>query len=422
MLFYSLHHLLSAMRESLTKERGCLDQLAGPLAALLLEDVLGATAAKKEVQKLQATLKEARSTKSFHTFALLAELISFPAPDWSGAEPFEGLMQPVVDMLQFARRKKEVGKLRQVLDRVLEGLCANTSAESASVLAYAYSLVAQNAVSSSDPSSSARQARFALSGKTLGVHAGTFSQVEAARRQALLTLKEETERGKFLVERTKREEYNQLEEEKDHFALNRVLLAELGLKLLLWQLRLAKKAAWAQDADRVARELGPFVSLCSVALEQESDVVAALGLECTRRLLRWVGQLPGLLAAAGGLAQRALVLLQQADPAAPLGREALLLLAAASKRLPADAWSLGQDEGRMLLRTVLQELDGLRDLSSAFSLLHGMLAKKMLCPEMYDIMERVGRLAITHQDMHIRQQCAASLVKVWREEFLFLFF
>jgi U3 small nucleolar RNA-associated protein 20 len=396
-LYYSLHHLFSAMRDSLVKERGSVDSLAGPLSALLLEDILGVTAAKKEVRQLQATLKEARSTKSFHTFTLLAEVVTFPSSDWTNAAAFQDFMQPVVDMMQFTKRKKDTSKLREVLDRVLVGLGSNESVSSSAVLGYAHNLMSDNAVSSSDASNSARQAKWTMTGQTLGIHAGTFALLDTARRHALLTMKQDTERNKFLIEKTKREEYNQIEDAQDHFAANRVLLAEFGLKLFLWQLRLAKKAEWGQDGVRVARELGPFVALCSRGLHQESDIVATLALEGLRRLLRWATSLPSLTQDAPELARVTIALLQQTDPVSPLGRECLLFLASASKRLPADAWTLTKEEAQLVLRIILQELDGLRDFTSSFSLLQGMLAKKTMCPEMYDIMERVGRLAITHQ-------------------------
>jgi hypothetical protein len=404
-LYYSLHHLLSSMRELLVKDVGAIDVLAGPLAALLLEDILGLTAARKEVRQLQATLKEARTTKSFHTFELLAECVTFPSVTWNETA-FQELVQPVVDMLQFTKRKKDIEKLRQVFDRVVVGLATNASAEMAAILVYARGLIADNVVSENN-----RKSKWTASGKTLNLHTDTLAEIEAHRRKGLMQMKEDTERKKFLVEKTKGEEYNELVEGEDHFGANRVLLAEFGLKLLLSELQKAKVSKVALSDEVLGAQFDPLVALCGEAMQQENDAVVQLALDCLRRMMRWIHALPSLGRDAGKAASLSLQLLQNADPTSPLGRACFLFVTAASKRLQPGSWSLSAEESQFLLRLILQELDQMRDFASAFTLLQSMIAKKVLSAEVYDIMDRVSRLAITHQDAHVRQQCAACLIK-----------
>ncbi len=403
-LYYSLHHLLSSMRESLLTQPGAVDTLAGPLAALLLEDILGLTAARKEVRQLQATLKEARSTKSFHTFELLAESVTFPSASWNETA-FQDMLQPVVDMLQFTKRKKDIVKLREVFDRVVVGLGTNASAQTAAILVYAHGLIADNVMSANN-----RKAKWSASGKAVNMHADTLAQVEAQRRGALLSMKEDTERTKFLVEKTKREVYNMLMESEDHFGANRVLLAEFGLKLLLSELKKAK-ANKVSDAAAWRAQFDPFVCLCQSAMEQDNDAMVELALECLCYMLKWIDALPTMEKCAKNIASASLQLLRNTDPTGSLGRSCFLFVTAASKRVAASSWVLSEDETQFVLRLILQELDQMRNFTSSFTLLQGMIAKKVLSSEMYDIMERVSRLAITHQEAHIRQQCAACLVK-----------
>jgi hypothetical protein len=400
-LYYSLHYIFSAMQESLEKNSGVIDRLAGPISALLLEDILGLTATKKEVAQLQAKFKECRTTKSFHTFTLLARFVTFPNESWERAAAFQEFMQPVVDMLQFSKRKKDLKRLRDVFDRILTGLTENSSASIPALLLYSLNLASENMGEGQRTFGERQVAR-------ANIHKAAIAPVEEMRRKTLLKMREETERSKFVLEKTKREDYNEQVETQDNFAINKVLLVEFGLKILLAMLQKMKSST---DREVAGAAINPFVPLCARGLQQENDDVVTLSLECLRRMLRWSGVVPNLPGLINELANQSLAVLQRTDPNLPLGRACFMFVTAVSKRADVSHWSMSDEDGKFLLELVLQEIDAMRDFRSCFTLLQGMVARKVMSTHLYDIMERMRRLAVTHQESHVRQQCASILVK-----------
>jgi U3 small nucleolar RNA-associated protein 20 len=74
-LGYSVHHLLGKLVP--TVQPGELDYCAPSLVKILLEDIFGEAAEKKEIDEIASSMKEARATRSFSSFQLLASVVQF---------------------------------------------------------------------------------------------------------------------------------------------------------------------------------------------------------------------------------------------------------------------------------------------------------------------------------------------------------
>ena len=73
-LGYSLHYLL--MKLVPTIRPGELDYCADRIVRVLFDDLYGEAAEKKEVDEIATSIKEARATKSYASFELLASVVS----------------------------------------------------------------------------------------------------------------------------------------------------------------------------------------------------------------------------------------------------------------------------------------------------------------------------------------------------------
>ena len=70
------------MREDGTREGvfavGAVDVCAGEMTSILLNEIFGEVAEKKEVAKIQAKMKETGPSKALHSMEMLASMLSFP--------------------------------------------------------------------------------------------------------------------------------------------------------------------------------------------------------------------------------------------------------------------------------------------------------------------------------------------------------
>lgn len=388
-LFFSIHHLLSATQELCNKTTGALDRLAGPLSALLLEDILGLTSMSRQVGKVQSSTLEARGEKSFHTFELLARAISFPSAAWEETA-FQQLMQPVVDMLQFSKRPSDIEALRSVLESICSGVGTNPTLTVDAGMVYSFALVSQNLRDSAIVPSVAKGKNAAK--EYIKMHAAAIEEADKRRRELLQTLRDRAVHNTFLVEQTKREQIRALEDTVDHFATNRVLLAEFGYRLLS---RLIPK----QRKDNVAfgAQLDPFVELCVLSLKQNEDMLAELAISCLMRISSFRRIVPAFEKAGRMLVAQILEILRRTDPSGSLGRLCLQFLATM-----ADInWELRDEEISFLLQLIYQELESFGDLKSALVLLHRLISMQVLQPEVYDLMTLLHKqiVAAVHDDV-----------------------
>ena len=123
-LGYTVHYLLSKLVPTL--QPGDLDYCARPLVKVLLADLFGEAAEKKEVEEIATSMKEARATRSFASFELLASAIQF-VPNINLLVP--PLHEAVLAAPGGVDSLKNIGIVRDVLRHAALGLGANRSVE-----------------------------------------------------------------------------------------------------------------------------------------------------------------------------------------------------------------------------------------------------------------------------------------------------
>ncbi len=75
-----------------------------------------------------------------------------------------------------------------------------------------------------------------------------------------------------------------------------------------------------------------------------------------------------------------------------------------------DAFQLTDAQIKVLLGFVQEDIENYKKQSQAFSVLASLLARRVLLPEMYDAMQRVGQLLIRAEDPVTQRHCAQLLV------------
>ena len=136
-LGYSVHYVLAKLVPTL--QPGDLDYCAQPLVRMLLEDIFGEAAEKKEVDAIATSMKEARASRSFASFELLASVITF-APNINLLVP--PIHQRVLAAPGGADSLKNMTNARELLRHIALGLAANSSVELQPLCVYVCGLLA----------------------------------------------------------------------------------------------------------------------------------------------------------------------------------------------------------------------------------------------------------------------------------------
>ncbi|KAL3930141.1 MAG: hypothetical protein SGPRY_001667 [Prymnesium sp.] len=140
-LGYTLHYLLSKLTPTL--QPGQLDYCMKPLVETLLADLFGEAAEKKEVDAIAASMKEARATKSFSSFELIASIVTFaPSEEGPGVNALlPPLHQAVLAAPGGAESLKNISTLRELLRHLSLGLSVNQSVCMPSLCVFVYGML-----------------------------------------------------------------------------------------------------------------------------------------------------------------------------------------------------------------------------------------------------------------------------------------
>jgi hypothetical protein len=122
------------------------------IVEILIEQILGEAAAKKEVEVIRRKTPEARqATLPYHAYQILAQSVSFNTyvirtPGWTDSKltsinRLPLLIDPLKDFLETTQTLTEVKKITEVLRYVAMGLSSNPSVGPREVLIYVHSLV-----------------------------------------------------------------------------------------------------------------------------------------------------------------------------------------------------------------------------------------------------------------------------------------
>ncbi|CAR25318.1 Utp20p [Lachancea thermotolerans CBS 6340] len=134
-LSYTVHSLLVAMSHSLSHKD--LDTNSALIVSIIMEDIFGAAGQEKEAEGYSSKLKELKFNKSYDTGEILASNISLPA--------FGSLLHPIRALLSENLGLKNRRKLDELMRRYALGLNHNEESSSKDALILCYEIFTQSA-------------------------------------------------------------------------------------------------------------------------------------------------------------------------------------------------------------------------------------------------------------------------------------
>ncbi|CAL1353831.1 unnamed protein product [Linum trigynum] len=366
-----------------------LDYCIEDLLQVVEKDILGDVAEEKEVDKIASKMKETRKRMSFDTLKLIAENISFKSIAFSSKENgiSSKLLLPVTAHMQEHLTPKKKTKLESMLNQIAAGIEKNPFVDPTDLFTFIYILIERG-----------------INEESAGE--GTF--IGGSKPH----LNREVQRGK----RVSATPFVKTRPACSH------LITVFALDLFYKRMKSHKSDESDEDhmkvlpksgkcGEELLSKLDPFVKLLGSCLSTKYEDILSASLRCLTKLVRL--PLPSLTSQADKIKVTSLDIAESSINAnSPLMESCLRLLVAL---LQSTRVTLSSDQLHMLIQFPLF-LDLERNPSHvALSLLLAIVRRKLVVPEIYDLILRVAELMVTSQVESVQKKCSQILLQFLRE-------
>uniref|UniRef100_A0A0E0C3W3 HTH arsR-type domain-containing protein n=1 Tax=Oryza meridionalis TaxID=40149 RepID=A0A0E0C3W3_9ORYZ len=354
-LGYTLHYLLS---KTITSDiNGRLNYCLEDLLAVVESDTLGDVAEQKEVEKIASKMKETKKRMSLETLKLISQCVTFKTHSLK-------LISPISSHLQKHLTPKLKTKLEMMLHNIALGIECNPSTETFDLFVFVYGLIKDT---------------IAAGESQCKENAGSGHGQENTRRNKLLGL-------------------------HDSGLQNSYIITKFAVALLRNRLKSIKLH---KDDEELLSKLDPFVKLLAECLSSKHESVLSISFRCLALLIKL--PLPSLKDNAILIKNVLMDIAQRAGNSnGHLVTSCLKLLA---DLLRGFRISLSDDQLQIIVHFPIFVDLQTNPSPVALSLLKAIVKRKLVSPEIYDIVVRIGELMVTTQTESIRQQCIQILLQ-----------
>jgi U3 small nucleolar RNA-associated protein 20 len=366
-LAFTVHTLLVHLTTMAESPLTLLDAGIDDVVHVATEDVFGHTSEDRVGIESRTKMREMRQSKSLDTFEQLAR-IAAPAR-------ISALLLPLRDIMQQTEAHKAIVSVEDVLRRIASGINANVHLDAATFLVLCHSLISRNAV-------------FLQPRATAG---------EGRKGKSLL--------GYRFAVHMKRADVEAGLSAQDHYARNAHRFVVFGLDLLIVAMRRARFDF--HSADTLAR-LDPLVSVVGNTLYASDASVVNAGLKGVSALVKC--PLPALETALPVYIKQILAAIHREGSAQSDIAQAALKALTSILREAKSAHFKDRQLGD-LLSLVVVDIEEPGAQSAIFALLRAVIARRLVVPEVYDIMDRVAEMLVTNQSAQVRDTCRAAFLQ-----------
>uniref|UniRef100_UPI0037E7A1C0 small subunit processome component 20 homolog isoform X2 n=1 Tax=Semicossyphus pulcher TaxID=241346 RepID=UPI0037E7A1C0 len=372
-LTFTVYQLLSVL--SPTLKSGDLDPCMNMLIDIFNNELFGPVAEEKDVKGIVSKLMEARHSKSMDSYELLARFCS--------KESVTKFILPLKEILENSSSLKVCNRVGAVLRRLVLGLLVNDGMTSQDIL-----LLCHGLVSESLPLLTKREREKAKAKPPPDPRLPPPS---------CLLLPPTPKRGGQRAPVSSR--------------TNMHILVDAGLKLL----HLSLKKSKVTSSDTSALEmLDPFVALLLDCLNSMHVKVITEALVAFTWLLKF--PLPAVEQNADQLTKQLFVLLKDYSKAGAARGENYHLVQNCFKAITilvknVKSNNISETQLQVLLGYAEEDIYDQSRQATAFGLLKAILSRKLIVPEMEEVLKKVAKLSVTGSNSMIRVHCRQIYLK-----------
>eukprot|EP01135_Chromosphaera_perkinsii_P004611 Nk52_evm4s292 gene=Nk52_evmTU4s292 len=347
----------------MTVVAGDIDDSVESLLDVLVNDIFGVVAEEKEVAAIAAKMKESKVKTGFDSIEMVAKLVSFTS--------YPKILQKIKLLAETSSNHKQVRKLEEFNRRFVLGVSGNTTVKIDRLLLLSHSLIKENLDELKEKKKDETE------------------EPAIAYEGVINTYRIEPEPGRIKAKPLQAK-------------LNSSIMIELGLAMLLNGLK--SGSLNIKNKDSIAL-LDPFARVLRDCLLSKSNGVVVLSLKVLCFVLKF--PLPSLENNVSFIAERIFKLINRKGVGVnsnELVQNSFRCVTVVIREFK--KFDLSENKMKALLHIAESDLEDIEKQNVTFAMIKAIVGRKMVIPEIYDLMKKISDLMVRSQVNSIRQLCS----------------
>lgn len=360
-----VHTLLKSLIGVVTP--GDIDDCISILLSIHFEEIFGQVAEQKDVDKIASSMTEAKQNYAHESIFLIAQLIHFK-------NSVKTLLDPCIEALLTTTSPKILNNLTEIFNKLQQGFKRNTSATCIEQTDFIKETLEEYLV-----------------------------RVKTITKENVKTQIVKKNQQKFFIEPTPRK-VSQLKEALSSQTYNIHIIITFALKMLHSLLK--HETLSPKNSDHVSL-LDPFIEILFRSVQSRFDSVLVYGMKSLCIIIKF--PLPSIEGRVRALTDIVLKLIKRANPKSEIMQMCFKVLTFLVR--DCKGFKISDEKLTMILDFTRAALEDVENPALALNLMKSIVWKRLLVPEIYDLIKRLNEMLIQTKNQQVRTLCDSIITQ-----------